>query len=101
VNTTLQRIEGIQYESREDEQRIDEILRLNQLLPELVANHKKVPLSLWGDVLCRINTSDCNYFVTWLARQALGADRAAGDPEPEAGEPTAPPAKRSRRSGSS
>jgi hypothetical protein len=100
VNTTLQRIEGIQYESREDEQRIDEILRLNQLLPEFVASHKKVPLSLWGDVLCRINASDCNYFVTWLARQALGADRA-GDREPGAGEPTAPPAKRSRRSGPS
>jgi hypothetical protein len=70
-NTSLQRIEGLQYSSREHEERIDALLALNRYGLDFAANAHCVPMELWSDVLSRISTTECNYFVTKLARQAL------------------------------
>jgi hypothetical protein len=72
-NTTLQQIDGLEYENREHEERIEYLLSLNRRGPSFVANASagRVRLSEWGDFLARISTDDCNQFVVNLARQAL------------------------------
>jgi hypothetical protein len=70
-NTSLQCIEGIRYLSREHEERIDALLALNRYGLDFAANAHRVPMECWSDVLSRISTTECNYFVTKLARQAL------------------------------
>jgi hypothetical protein len=72
-NTTLQQLEGLEYENREHEERIEYLLSLNRRGPSFVANASagRVQLREWGDFLARISTDDCNQFVVNLARQAL------------------------------
>jgi hypothetical protein len=71
-NTTLVSIEGAEYESNQDEERIGSLLALNRHGKELVGgNARSVPVELWGDVLCRVSNSGCNFFVTELVRRAL------------------------------
>ena len=71
-NTTLQQIEGLTYESVEDEHRIRRHLLLNRYRADFVENAtSSVPLEDWGDVLMRIGTEECNYFVTELAKRAV------------------------------
>jgi hypothetical protein len=71
-NTTLLSIEGADYESNQDEERIGSLLALNRHGKELVGgNARSVPVELWGDVLCRVSNSGCNFFVTELVRRAL------------------------------
>jgi hypothetical protein len=71
-NTTLLSIEGVEYESNQDEERIGSLLALNRHGKELVGgNARSVPVELWGDVLCRVSNSGCNFFVTELVRRAL------------------------------
>ena len=70
-NTTLQQIEGLTYESVEDERRIRRLLLLNRYGVDFVANATSVPLKHWGDVLMSIGTEDCNYFVTKLVKRAV------------------------------
>jgi hypothetical protein len=74
-NTTLQDIEGVAYESDELEERIRHLLALNRHGEDLVKEARRVPMGLWGEVLSRIGTADCNHFVTKLARQALLGDQ--------------------------
>jgi hypothetical protein len=71
-NATLQRIEGILYESREHAETTRHLLELNRLGEDFVANAHRVPMEHWGGVLIRIGKADCNYFVTELVRKALG-----------------------------
>jgi hypothetical protein len=68
-NTTLQRIEGHEYASREHEAHINSLLELNRHGRDFVGKGHRVPANLWGGVLMRISNDDC--FVTELARKAL------------------------------
>jgi hypothetical protein len=71
LNTTLQRIEGLEYASREHEAQINSLLELNRHGRDFVEKGHHVPVSLWGEVLMRISNEDCNCFVTELSRKAL------------------------------
>lgn len=59
-NTTLQQIEGLTYESLEDEHRIRQTLVVESVsyVMDFVTNAtmSSVPLEDWGDVLMRIGT---------------------------------------------
>jgi hypothetical protein len=77
-NTTLLRIEGLAYESRQHQERIEYLLELNRRGPSFASNAHQVPLEQWGDLLCRISNADCNYLVIKLARQALRRSRPRG-----------------------
>jgi hypothetical protein len=70
-NTTLQRIEGLEYATREHEAHINSLLELNRHGRDFVEKGHRVPANLWGGVLMRISNDDCNCFVTELARKAL------------------------------
>jgi hypothetical protein len=70
-NFTLQRLEGIEYDSSEHRDRIDHLLLLNRYGRDFAANARSVPMALWGDVLARISNADCNFFVTELVRRAV------------------------------
>jgi hypothetical protein len=74
-NTTLEEIEGLQYESGEHAALIDSLLELNRHGETIRTNAHRVPIEVWGDVLCRIGTDDCNFFVTELARRAVTPPR--------------------------
>jgi hypothetical protein len=70
-NTSLKRIDGLACMSRQHEERISSLLELNRYGQEFAENFRTVPVGLWGDVLCRISTPDCNFVVTKLVRAAL------------------------------
>jgi hypothetical protein len=70
-NTSLQHVEGVSYESREHESRINELLELNRYAVAFNENAFRVPMNLWGGVLNRIDKRKCNDFVRMLAQQAL------------------------------
>jgi regulator of replication initiation timing len=72
-NTTLQQIEGLEYESREHEERINCLLELNRHGKDFAENGDRVPIGLWGDVLSRISNTECNSFVTEKVQQACGS----------------------------
>jgi hypothetical protein len=95
-NTSLQRIEGVRYESSQHEEQINSLLALNERGQDFVENARRVPMELWdarfslavlGDFLNRIDKRECNYFVTELARRALyGGGRGASPRGPSARE---------------
>jgi hypothetical protein len=70
-NFTLQRLEGIEYDSSEHRHRVNHLLLLNRYCRDFAANARSVPVALWGDVLARISNADCNFFVTELVRRAV------------------------------
>jgi hypothetical protein len=75
-NTSLQKIEGLEYDSFEHEEQISLLLELNRHREELLSDPRRVPPELWGDVLSRISNADCNFVVTRLVRQALFGSRS-------------------------
>ena len=70
-NSTLQQIEGIQYDSVDRERRISRLLLLNRYGVDLVAIASSVAMEHWGDVLMRMGKQQCNFFVTELVKRAL------------------------------
>jgi hypothetical protein len=69
-STALQQIEGLWYDSYEEE--VNDLLLLNKYGREMVASRgATVPMDRWGDVLMRISNPYCNYVVTELVRAAL------------------------------
>jgi hypothetical protein len=70
-NNTLQTIEGLQYESLHDEDTINHLLLLNRYSQDFVLSAQSVPVEHWGDVLMRMNKTDCNYVVTGLVLKAV------------------------------
>jgi hypothetical protein len=87
-NTTLIEIQGLHdgYESQEDKAQIDLLLQLNRYGQRLVrsadfvTNARCVPMELWGDVLSRIGTGECNRFVLELAQRAVRGQPADASP---------------------
>jgi hypothetical protein len=70
-NNSLRRIDGLLYESEAQEERIESLLTLNRYAEDFASKAHRVPMEHWSDVLARISSDDCNYFVTKLARQAV------------------------------
>jgi len=71
-NTSQQKIEGLKYDSVDQQQQISRLLLLNRYGQNFVAsNPRSIPMELWGDVLMRIGKEDSNYFVTELVRRAV------------------------------
>jgi rubrerythrin len=70
-NTTLHQIQGLEYESREHEERINYLLKLNRHGKDFAEKGDRVPIGLWSDVLSRISNAECNYFVTKKVKQAF------------------------------
>jgi hypothetical protein len=78
-NTTLLQIKGLEYESREHEDRINYLLKLNRYGKDFALDFHRVPLDLLGDVLSRSSNADCNCVVTEMVKQAsLSSDISKG-----------------------
>jgi hypothetical protein len=72
-NTTLEEVQHLasNVESKTDLCQIERLLMLNRYGRNFVANANCVPMDVWGDVLSRIGTEDCNRFVVKLAERAV------------------------------
>jgi hypothetical protein len=85
-NTTLAEIEGPRqgYESEADRAKIRRLLAVNRYVlgfdpdADFVANARRVPLGLWGDVLSRMGADRANRCVVELAQRAVAAAGAGG-----------------------
>jgi hypothetical protein len=90
-NTTLIEIEGpYGFGSEADKAEVDRLLQLNRygqaFVPDVDfdAIARQVPIALWGDVLSRIVTDECNRFVLELVQRAVWGQPAEVSPPPSA-----------------
>jgi hypothetical protein len=70
-NTTLEEIKGLRIESEAQREQINQLLALNRYGRNFIASPHQVPLDLWGDILSRVSTDECNRFLVDLARRAV------------------------------
>jgi hypothetical protein len=90
-NTKLVEIESLGgYDSEADKAEVDRLLQLNRygqgFVPDVDfdAIARQVPIELWGDVLSRIGTDECNRFVLELVQRAVWGQPAEVSPPPSA-----------------
>jgi hypothetical protein len=87
-NTTLQRMEGLVYESAEHDVPIRHLLLMNRYGRDLVRRGRhSVPVEHWGEVLMRISTLHSNQCIVEMVRHALesrSVESPSAEPESDA-----------------